>query len=304
MKILVLNIYTNINEIIPKNCVASIGFFDGVHKGHEYIVNELQKKAKERGVEELLISLWPHPSILFNRPIKLLSTYEEKIKLFKLINVKNLLFLDFNHEIASLSKYDFTKNILQDKLGISELIMGYNNSIGKKDSNHNDSRKIDLPFSRLKKIQIAGKDVNSSIIRTLISEGKVEESELMLGYPYEITGKIISGYKIGRRIGFPTGNLGKIDEYKLIPDNGVYIAEVFVNNKWLPAMLNIGTRPSFDGKEQSIEFNILNFNSDLYDKTISVRFRKRIRAEIKFDNIDKLVEQLNNDREETIKFFS
>ncbi len=297
--------YTNINEKIPKNCVASIGFFDGVHIGHKYLIKQLQERADTKGVEELLISLWPHPSILFNRPIKLLSTLEEKTELFKSLNIKNVLFLDFTHKIASMSKYDFTKEILQTKLNISELIMGYNNSFGSKNNNLIDNKnEINLKISKLGKTIIAKKDVNSSIIRDLIQNGNVEDAEILLGYSYYISGKIVSGYQIGRKIGFPTGNLDKISDIKLIPQNGVYIIEVLTNGKWHPAMLNIGTRPSFDGKQKSIEFHILNFNADLYNKDITIRFRKKIREEIKFKNTDALISQLKADKDETIKFFN
>lgn len=296
-----MKIYTNINENIPKNCVASIGFFDGVHKGHKYILDQLQAKAQERGVEELLISLWPHPSVLFNRPIQLLSTYQEKIDLFQTLGLQNLIFLEFNHETANMSRNEFTQKILIDRLGVSELVMGYNNSFGNKGVEQN--QEIGIPVKKLDKITINNKDVNSSILRNLIKEGNVSEAEKLLGYYYQLRGKIVSGYQIGRKIGFPTGNISEIDKMKLVPSNGVYICEVELDSIWHPAMLNIGTRPSFNGSERSIEFHIPDFEADLYDKEIKIRFRKRLRDEKKFDNIDNLIAQLNKDREQTIKFF-
>ena len=301
-KVFDLKIYTNINENIPKNCVATIGFFDGVHNGHKFIFNKLQQKASESGVEELLISLWPHPAIFFNRPIDLLTTYEEKIELFKEIGIKNVLILNFNQELAQMSQEVFTNGFLIKKLKISELIMGYNNSFGTK-NDATDFTNLTVPVTKTKKILINGHDVNSSSIRELLKKGNVEDSEELLGYSYYLTGKVISGYQIGRKLGFPTANIGEINDLKLIPANGVYIAEVKHKEEWLPAMLNIGIRPSFDGNLRSIEFHIPKFNENLYDKTITIRFRKRIRDEIKFPGIDDLIVQLRKDRKETISFF-
>jgi riboflavin kinase/FMN adenylyltransferase len=301
-KVFDLKIYTNINENIPKNCVATIGFFDGVHNGHKFILKKMQQKASEHGVEELLISLWPHPAIFFNRPIDLLTTYEEKIELFQKIGIKNVLILNFNQELAQMSQDVFTNEFLIKKLKISELIMGYNNSFGAK-NDATDFTNLTVPVTKTEKTLINGHDVNSSSIRELLKKGNVKDSEELLGYSYYLTGKVISGYQIGRKLGFPTANLGEINDLKLIPANGVYIAEVKHKEEWLPAMLNIGVRPSFNGNLRSIEFHIPKFYENLYDKTITIRFRKRIRDEIKFPGINDLIVQLGKDREETISFF-
>ncbi|MDD2385748.1 MAG: riboflavin biosynthesis protein RibF [Bacteroidales bacterium] len=299
-----MKIYTNINENIPKNCISTIGFFDGVHLGHQFLIKHLQEKAFFAGIEDLVISLWPHPSIHFGRPIKLLSTYSEKIKLFESIGVKNLLILDFNNELANTGGKKFTDEFLIKKLTISELVMGYNNSFGKKGDTDFDNIKKSIPVSFPQEFTFANNiKVNSSTIRIFLENGEVEDANKFLGYNFSITGSVVSGYQIGRTIGFPTANLGNIDEYKLIPANGVYICTANVNNKSLPAMLNIGTRPSFNGQQLGLEFHIPDFNSDLYGHEIQINFLKRIRSEIKFDTVDDLIVQLNKDKEDTQAYF-
>ncbi|MDD4148451.1 MAG: riboflavin biosynthesis protein RibF [Bacteroidales bacterium] len=299
-----MKIYTNINENIPKNCVSTIGFFDGVHLGHKFLIKHLQEKAISANTDELVISLWPHPSIHFGRPIKLLSTYEEKLRLFESIGVKNLLILNFNDELANTENAKFINDILINKLAASELVMGYNNSFGKKGDTSFDETGKNLPVSFPKEFTLENNlKVNSSKIRELLEQGEVKQANKFLGYNYSIIGSVVSGYQIGRTIGFPTANLGNIDEYKLIPANGVYICTAIVSDESLPAMLNIGTRPSFNGQQLSIEFHIPDFNSDLYGHEIQINFLERIRSEIKFDNVDDLIVQLHKDKEDTIAYF-
>ncbi len=298
-----MKIYTNINEKIIKNCVATIGFFDGVHNGHKYIIEQVQNSAKKRGVEDLIISLWPHPNIIFKKPIELLSTYEEKIELFKRFNVKNLLFFEFNNKTAQMSKKDFVQDILINKLNISELLVGYNNSFGNKELNKDDED-INITTSRLEKMLYNDKEVNSSIIRKLLKNGQVDDAGELLGYFYKLSGTIVSGYRNGRKIGFPTANISVNDKMKLIPDKGVYIVEALIEDKWYPAMLNIGNRPSFNGTTESIELHIPNFSSNLYNKELTIRFRKKIRDEKQFSNIELLIKQLHKDKQQTMDFFA
>ncbi|MDD2633892.1 MAG: riboflavin biosynthesis protein RibF [Bacteroidales bacterium] len=299
-----MKIYTNINENIPKNCVSTVGFFDGVHLGHRFLINKLQETAISKGTDDLVISLWPHPSIHFGRPIKLLSTFDEKLQLLESLGVKNLLVLEFNDNLANTGSHKFTNELLIKKLSVSELIIGYNNSFGKKADTDFDDIQTYIPVSFLKEFTLENqKKVNSSIIRTLIEKGQIEDANSFLGYNYSIAGVVVSGYKIGRTIGFPTANIGNIEDYKQIPSNGVYICIAQVNNNNFPAMLNIGTRPSFDGKELSVEFHIPNFTDDLYGQEVRISFLKKIRKEIKFDKLDDLIAQLHKDKEDTLEYF-
>lgn len=300
-----MKVFTNINENIPKNCVVTIGFFDGVHLGHKYLIQKIIQKASHNNVEELVITLWPHPAVVFGKPIKLLNSLEEKIDHFRKEGVKNLLVLEFNREIASLSAGRFINEILVEKLGASEVIMGYNNSFGNKESAYIDNIVTLIPVDRLEKFVLPGfEKLNSSQIRECLSVGNVDRANNMLGYNYYLSGKIVDGYKIGRKIGFPTANMELFNNDKLIPANGVYIIKVSVLGKVFPAMLNIGSRPSFNGNEITIEFHILDFDGDLYNEKVTIMFYEKIRDEIKFDNIDELIKQLELDKRKTKAFFS
>ncbi len=299
-----MKVYTNINENIPKNCIVTVGFFDGVHSGHKYILSKLKERAKELNSEELVVTLWPHPSILFSKPISLINTFQEKVQLLEDFGIKNLLVLDFSHELAKMTKNEFSNIILKEQLEVKEIVMGFNNSFGSKNNEDIKYKDLGLPMSRIDEFNMTEfANINSSEIRTLISNGEVEEIKDLLGYNYSLKGKIVGGYQIGRTIGFPTANIGEIDEHKLLPANGVYIIEVLIDEILYPAMLNIGHRPSFEGKDKTIEFHIPNFEADLYDKEVTIYFRKHLRSEKKFDSTNDLIKQLEHDKEDTVSFF-
>jgi riboflavin kinase/FMN adenylyltransferase len=300
-----LKVFTNINENIPKNCVVTVGFFDGVHLGHQYLLKNLIAEASKTGNEELVITLWPHPSIVFGRPIELLNSLEEKIEQIKVSGVRNLLILKFDEALAKYTAGQFVNKILYDALGCSAVIMGYNNSFGNKLGSEQDVEIPSIPTTRLEKFVKDGFDnINSSQIRQCLQKGNVDNAAIMLGYNYSLSGKVISGYKIGRKIGFPTANLGDYILDKIIPANGVYIVKAHFGEDCFPAMLNIGVRPSFEGTERSIEFHIPDFDGDLYDAEVKIEFYKRIREEKKFSDINDLVNQLMKDKQETKAFFS
>lgn len=300
-----MKVFTNINENIPKNCVVTVGFFDGVHKGHRYLLDSLVKEAVSSGNEELVITLWPHPAVVFGKTVDLLTTLEEKTELIRQSGIRNLLILKFDKELAALSAGRFVNEILHDGLHCSEVIMGYNNSFGSKNQSEADATEPLLQLKRLDKFEMELYDnVNSSQIRECLQNGNVESAAEMLGYNYRLRGKIVNGYKIGRKIGFPTANLGEYSQDKIIPANGVYIVKAKTEDQLYPAMLNIGFRPSFNGSERSVEFHIPDFEGDLYDAEVEIEFFKRLREEKKFNDINDLINQLKLDKEETKAFFS
>jgi riboflavin kinase/FMN adenylyltransferase len=300
-----LKIFTNINENIPKNCVVTVGFFDGLHRGHSYLLDNLKKLAIESGTEELVITLWPHPALVLGRSVKLLNTLDEKIKLFEEAGIKNILILEFDKNLASLSFGKFVNKMLYSKLSCSAVIMGYNNSFGNKNVVEPIDEKPVIPIHRFNKFEMeVFEKVNSSNIRKFIESGEVEKASEMLGYNYSLSGKIVSGYKIGRKIGFPTANIGEISQDKLIPANGVYIVKAHLGSDVYPAMLNIGYRPSFNGDEISLEFHIPDFDGDLYDVQTKIEFYKRLRTEKKFEKIEDLIHQLEIDKQQTKAYFS
>lgn len=300
-----MKIFTNINENIPKNCVVTVGFFDGLHRGHLYLIENLKKAANHSGTEELVITLWPHPALVIGRSVKLLNTLEEKIKLFESAGIKNLLILDFDNNLASLSFGQFVNSILYSRLSCSSVFMGYNNSFGNKNIIELNDEKPVIDVQRFSKFEMKSfEKVNSSNIRKFLQSGDVEKAAEMLGYNYILNGKIVSGYKIGRKIGYPTANIGEIDLNKLIPLNGVYIVKAYLGSEAYPAMLNIGFRPSFNGNEISLEFHIPDFDGDLYNSQTRIEFFKRLRAEKKFEKISDLIRQLDIDKQQTKAYFS
>jgi len=300
-----LKIFTNINENIPKNCVVTVGFFDGLHRGHRYLLDNLKKLAVESGTEELVITLWPHPALVLGRTVKLLNTLDEKIDLIEKAGIRNILILEFDKNLASLSFGKFVNTILYSKLSCSAVIMGYNNSFGNKNIVESIDEKPVIPIRRFNKFEMeVFEKVNSSNIRKFLESGEVEKASEMLGYNYSLSGKIVSGYKIGRKIGFPTANIGEISLDKLIPANGVYIVKAHFGSNVYPAMLNIGYRPSFNGDEMSLEFHIPDFEGDLYNIQTRIEFYKRLRTEKKFEKIEDLINQLKIDKQQTKAYFS
>lgn len=299
-----LKVFKNIKDNIPKNSVVTIGFFDGVHLGHRFLIRQLLDFARNKSVPSLIITIWPHPSfVLRNKNPELLNCLDEKIALIEQLNPDALLILDFNNEIASLTSNDFINTLLINNINAKYLLKGFNNSFGNKNKSDNlDNNNIEVHVADQFLIE-GNKTINSTKIRELLKIGNVQEASDMLGYKYKIKGSIKHGYRIGRTIGFPTANLGDVCSHKLIPANGVYYTTVNIKGKEYPSMLNVGTRPTFGDNERSIEFHIPNFEADLYDEEVEVYFYDKIRDEIKFANKNDLIEKLDSDKELVLKYF-
>ena len=299
-----MKVFHEISTEIPRGCVATVGVFDGVHTGHQYIIGQVQKMAEKYGAEELVITMNPHPAEFFGRKISLLSTMDEKLALFEKFGVRNLLVLNFNSEIAALSGSRFIDEILVSKLSVSRLLLGYNNSIGHKENGVSEIYSAKIPVSRLDRFHLDySDDISSSTIRNLLTSGDVSTANRYLGYNYCISGTVVHGRGVGHTIGFPTANIEVSDSRKVLPANGVYIATVSIDGKKYETMLNIGFRPTFDGDTQSIELHILGCSDDLYGKDVKICFCSRIRGEQKFDNVESLVVQLEKDRAAVKEFF-
>lgn len=300
-----MRIFREISSEIPKGCVATVGVFDGVHRGHQYIIDQIQGLANRSESEELVITMDPHPASFFGRNISLLSTMEEKISLFERIGVRNLLVLNFNSEIAALSGTQFIDNILVSRLSVSRLLLGYNNSIGHKENGVSEISTAKIPVSRLDRFHIEySDDISSSSIRNLLSEGDIDTANRYLGYKYSFFGNVVHGLGVGHTIGFPTANIELSESNKVLPQNGVYVVAASVCGKLYPAMLNIGFRPTFGGEARTIELHVLGCSDDLYGACIKVAFAARLRGEKKFSDVDGLVAQLEKDRAAVETFFT
>ena len=292
--------------------VATIGVFDGVHAGHQQVINRVVSDAKFHHLASMVITFDRHPRQLFDpqfRP-QLLTTQQEKEQEIERLGVDFLVVLPFTKEMAALSARDFMAQILKERLNVKMLQVGYDNRFG-----HDSTEGIDdyrrygdeLGIMVYKGIRLDFQGyhvpVCSSNIRSLIAEeGEVDTANMFLGRNYELSGKVMPGEHIGHQLGFPTANLVPDDPFKVIPACGVYgvCATVGDSQKPLPAMMNIGTRPTFDGRNRTLEVNIFDFDGDLYGQTVRISFLFRLREERKFESPEALVAQLQKDKEQVI----
>ena len=298
-----MQIIDNIPDIPLEPCVATIGFFDGVHLGHRFLIEQVKELAKDQGLRSALITFPVHPRQVMKsdyRP-ELLTTPEEKIELLKAQGADDCIMLDFTVELSQLSALSFMKDILQQRYNVSTLIIGYDHRFG-----HNRSegfedyvrygQQIGMNVYRAQACMIDDLNISSSLVRTHLLEGKIDLSTRYLGYNYSIEGVVVGGYRVGRTIGFPTANLDLRESNKLIPSDGVYAVRVEVKGCLYAGMLNIGYRPTLDnGSKKSIEVHILRFDEDIYDEKIRLYFVSRIRSEMKFSGLDELIAQLKRD---------
>ncbi|WP_103914667.1 bifunctional riboflavin kinase/FAD synthetase [Halpernia humi] len=294
------------NENTP--LALSIGMFDGVHKGHQFIISHLNKVAKEQNLESALFSFWPHPRTFFNPEddLKLLNTLAEKQILLEKNGIKNLFLQKFDEAFRNLSGEEFVREILIKQLNVKHLIIGYDHTFGKNKSGDFQlleklAPKLDFTVAQLPAVDLHNKNISSTQIRNTLAKGKIVEANEMLGYSYSLFGKVVHGKKIGRTIGYPTANL-EVDSIKLLPKNGAYIVEVFVENKFYKGMLSIGTNPTVEGKTKTVEVYILDFDKDIYGEIIEIKFREFLHEEIKFESLEKLIERLDEDKILTEKF--
>ncbi|MDA3823394.1 MAG: bifunctional riboflavin kinase/FAD synthetase [Bacteroidales bacterium] len=296
------------------NPVVTIGIFDGVHKGHKYILQSLISKAKESGGKSVVITLWPHPRIVLNKDMwnfRLLHSQEEKIHHLSKLGLDYYITIPFTKELASTNACDFVKEYLVEQLNVSRLLLGYDNSFGK---DHHGStsgiaacaRKSGLIVERLDEFKVFDENISSTSVRNALLNGNLELARTMLDYDYYLEGQVVMGNQLGRKLGYPTANVHPQSAYKLIPKNGVYAVHVEFENVLYPAMLNIGYRPTLDSANpvKIIEAHIFDFDIDLYDKDIIIHFRKRIRDEHKFSNLDGLKRQLQADELEIRAYLS
>lgn len=284
--------------------------FDGVHRGHQSIIAKLTEVAQEKNLEASILTFWPHPRLVFNPndALKLLNTVEEKAQLLEQFGIQNLFLKEFDKAFRNLSGEEFIRQILIEKLNVKYLIVGYDHVFGKNKSGNFDLLKQLAPelgyeVIQMEAVNIHNDHISSTKIRNALLESKINEANEMLGYLYPISGKVIEGKQIGRTIGFPTANID-YQTIKLLPKKGAYIVEVFVDGIFHKGMLSVGTNPTVNGDQLTVEVNILDFNQDIYGKEITVKFRDFLHEEIKFESLEKLIERLKEDQVKTEEFFS
>lgn len=287
---------------------ATIGFFDGVHRGHQFMIDSLTTMAHAQGRQSLVITFDRHPRQVVHADYvpQLITTTDEKLQLLHATAADRIEMLHFDAQMAQLSAYEFMRQVLHEKYGVAMLLTGYDNRFG-----HNRAEGFDdyvrygeemgMKVLQNTPIDIDGMRVSSSLIRRLIVEGNITEASNCMGHPYSITGSVAHGFQEGRRIDFPTANIVPESAEKLVPGNGVYATRVSVEGgEWMPAMLNIGTNPTFQRQQTTIEAHIIGFEGDIYGRKVRVEFGRKLRDEQRFKSVEALQKQLEADKKEVL----
>lgn len=294
-------------NILPEPCVASIGFFDGVHLGHQFLINQVKYEANKRGLKSAVITFPMHPGKVINptKHIDQLTLADEKFELLEKSGLDYCFLLEFSHNLAQYSAQEFMAKILFATFNVRTLVIGHDHRFGynRKDGfeqyvEYGKDLGIEVLQAEAFTDEVDGETISSSNIREAIQLGHINLANKQLGYSYFLNGVVVDGKKLGRTIGFPTANIQVSNQDKMVPNDGVYAVKVNIegDNKCYWGMLNIGLRPTVNnGSNRSIEVNILDFNQDIYRKKIRVIFLKWLRPEIKFDSLDALVDEMKND---------
>lgn len=297
----------NHNDIFPwEGCVATVGFFDGVHAGHRFLINELRSIAKNNHLNSVVITFDKHPRKVLNAKFqpKLLTTLHEKIEQISTTDVDACAVLDFSQDFAHLTAREFIKYILVQKMKVKILLVGHDHRFGRnREEGFDDYVKFGEEFG-VKVIEANHfsqenlPHISSSEIRKALDEGNIDKANQILTYHYSFSGKVIKGNQLGRNLGFPTANVIIDDNDKIIPKIGVYAVRVLVNGETYKGMMNIGYRPTIEfTNEAKIEINIFDFDKEIYNTIIQVEVLKRIRDEQRFKNLIELQKQLQKDKE-------
>ena len=288
--------------------VLSLGMFDGVHLGHLSVINQLKKIAQKDHLETAILTFWPHPRKVFNPndELKLLNTLEEKLSLLEKAGIEVVFLKEFDEEFRNLTGENFIEQILVEKLNVKHLIIGHDHVFGKNKSGNFEllqqlSPKLGFEVAQLQAVKEGEFNISSTKIRKCLANGNILGANKMLGYHYSVSGKVIDGKKLGRTIGYPTANL-EISELKLLPKKGAYIVEVYIKDTFYKGMLSIGTNPTVNGDQLTVEVYILDFDKNIYGEEITVKFRDFLHEEIKFESLEKLIERLDEDKRLTKKF--
>jgi len=307
-----MKIYHGIEDFARlTNAVVTSGTFDGVHVGHQKILQRLRETADKIGGETVVITFWPHPRLVLNpldTHLKLLSTFEEKADQLRDYGVQHLLRIPFTKEFSQLSSAEFIRKVLVDTIGTEKLVIGYDHHFGKNREGSFEQLRENGPQYGFEVEEIPRQDVehvgvSSTKIRAALEEGDVSSAAQLLGHPYSLCGRVIMGDRIGRTLGYPTANLEIDSAHKLIPADGIYAVTVLHVHRVYKGMLYIGTRPTIDGSKRNIEVNLFDFSGDIYGETLTVRLHHRIRGDMRFESLEQLKQQMDQDKAKTLRAF-
>ena len=302
-----MQILSNLFEIkLSKATIATIGTFDGIHIGHQKILNSLARFAKENSLKSVVITFDPHPRKIINKKnsIELINTIEEKKEKLKTLGIDYLIVQKFDEKFSETEANKFVE-ILKNNINIEKLIVGYDHRFGKnRNADINDLKKygkeLNFEVIEIDALEIEEVNISSTKIRSAIKDGNIRLANSYLGYNFFLSGKVVKGHSRGKELGFPTANL-KIDEDKIIPKNGVYLVKSKIDHQDIYGMMNIGYNPTFNNKSKKIETHFFNLNKNLYGKNIKIELLEYIREEKRFETVDDLIQRLKLDREKCLK---
>ncbi|MFC2272156.1 MAG: bifunctional riboflavin kinase/FAD synthetase [Capnocytophaga ochracea] len=282
--------------------VLTIGTFDGVHLGHQKIIEKVVATARQEGLLATIFTFFPHPRMVVqhDKSLKLIHTLEEKKQLLQRLGVDLLVVQPFNEAFAQLTAEEFVSTILVQHLNVKKVIIGYDHRFGRnRTANINDMRlfgeKYGFAVEEISVQEVDEVSVSSTKIREALNKGDVTTAEHYLGAPYSLTGTVVHGLKLGRTLGYPTANIQVTEDYKLIPKDGVYAVYSYIGAQKVYGMMSIGKNPTIEGKGASIEVYFFDFNGDLYDRELTIYFLKYLREERKFSSVALLKKQLQDD---------
>ena len=299
-----LKIFNSIKSFnVTKPTIVTIGTFDGVHLGHRKILEQITKSAHALDCESLVLTFFPHPRMVLQEgtEMKQLNTLDEKINLLDGLGIDNLVVHPFDKDFSRLTAEEFVKEVLVDVFKIKKIIIGHDHRFGRNRTANIDDlisfgETYGFEVEQISAEEIDEVSISSTKIRNALLEGNIELATAYLGYNYSLTGIVSKGKQLGSTIGYPTANIKIEESYKLIPLNGVYIAKSVLEGKTIYGMMNIGTRPTVDGVNQTIEINFFDFKQDLYYQKITLSLLHRMRSEQKFESVDALKSQLGKDK--------
>ena len=281
---------------------VTIGTFDGVHFGHQRILEKLVSDAKNAGKKSILLTFFPHPRMVLQKDssLELINTIEERKNLLAKTGLDYLIIHPFSKEFSRLTALAFVRDILVNQFNVSKLCIGYDHHFGKnREGNITQlqeySKLYDFDIEEIPAQDIDDVSVSSTKIRKALAEGNVKTANTYLGYSFMLNGNVVNGKQLGGKIGFPTANIDVEEAYKLVPKTGVYVVRSTIKDEIIYGMMNIGKRPTVDGKHQTIEVHFFDFNQDLYEQSLTVELLYFLRDEHKFDSVEHLISQLQKD---------
>jgi riboflavin kinase/FMN adenylyltransferase len=309
-----MRIVRSLSEISwNKHSVVTVGTFDGIHRAHQEIIREVVNRAHMREGRSVLVTFHPHPKEVVasaRGPVKLLMTLDERITLLEQLTVDLLLVIPFTPEFSRLSSREFYEKYVVNGIGVSEVVVGYDHMFGRNreagiDELVHMGKEFDFSVFAVHAYTVDGETVSSTRIRRALVAGDVEHAARLQGRPYSLTGTVVMGDRRGAVLGFMTANIRPLSEKKVVPAHGVYLVGVTTGDVQRYGMMNIGVRPTIaEGSKETIEVHLFDFSGDLYGKQITVAFLRRLRDERRFSSLQELTEQLQRDREESMRYLS